>query len=186
MLAPSTGLTRCRLAYGVSTHLARIAPNEIMRFQEWEIPAGVSHQAICTRQILYFKAEMTFQIPVAMSAVIAHHNENIFPDSHSFIPERWLDQPDGGRSLERYLLSFSKGSRQCIGLKYVLPVAWVLLTNDGESLAKAELFLMLATIFRRYDMELYDTIFERDVELKHDMFLPQPSDESRGMRVLFK
>jgi hypothetical protein len=97
-----------------------------------------------------------------------------------------LDQPDGGRSLERYLLSFSKGSRQCIGLKYVLPVAWVLLTNDGESLAKAELFLMLATIFRRYDMELYDTIFERDVELKHDMFLPQPSDESRGMRVLFK
>ncbi|PMD45104.1 putative cytochrome P450 [Hyaloscypha variabilis F] len=149
MLAPSTGLTRCRLAYGVSTHLARIAPNEIMRFQEWEIPAG---------------------IPVAMSAVIAHHNENIFPDSHSFIPERWLDQPDGGRSLERYLLSFSKGSRQCIGL----------------NLAKAELFLMLATIFRRYDMELYDTIFERDVELKHDMFLPQPSDESRGMRVLFK
>jgi hypothetical protein len=55
-----------------------------------------------------------------------------------------------------------------------------------QSLAEAELFLTLATIFRRYDMELFDTNFERDVELKHDMFLPQLSDESRGMRFLFK
>jgi cytochrome P450 len=55
-----------------------------------------------------------------MSAVIAHHNEKIFPESHSFIPERWSDQPDGGRSLEKYLVTFSKGSRQCIGIKYIL------------------------------------------------------------------
>lgn len=31
-------------------------------------------------------------------------------------------------------------------------------------------------------MELFDTIFERDVELKHNMSLPQPSDKSRGMK----
>jgi hypothetical protein len=31
-------------------------------------------------------------------------------------------------------------------------------------------------------MELFNTIFERDVELKHNMSLPQPSDESRGMK----
>jgi hypothetical protein len=55
-----------------------------------------------------------------------------------------------------------------------------------QSLAKAELFLSLATIFRQYDMELFGTIFERDVKLKHDMFLPRPSDEGRGMRVLYK
>lgn len=53
-----------------------------------------------------------------MSAVIAHHNEKIFPNSRSFILERWSDQPDGGRFLEKYLVSFSKGSRQCIGIKY--------------------------------------------------------------------
>jgi hypothetical protein len=35
-------------------------------------------------------------------------------------------------------------------------------------------------------MELFGTIFERDVKLKHDMFLPRPSDEGRGMRVLYK
>jgi hypothetical protein len=53
-----------------------------------------------------------------MSAVLMHHNETIFPNSHSFLPERWADASDRGRSLERYLVSFSKGSRQCIGIKY--------------------------------------------------------------------
>lgn len=30
------------LSYGVTTRLARIAPNEVLKFQDWEIPAGVS------------------------------------------------------------------------------------------------------------------------------------------------
>ena len=55
-----------------------------------------------------------------------------------------------------------------------------------NSLAKAELYLTLATIFRRYEMELFETVFERDVQLKHDFFLPQPSEESMGVRVVFK
>jgi hypothetical protein len=60
-------------------------------------------------------------------------------------------------------------------------------THIYNSLAKAEFYLTLVTVFHQYqDIELFDTNFERDVKLTHDMFLPQPSKESRGMRVIFK
>lgn len=52
-----------------------------------------------------------------MTAFIMHHNENLFPDSDSFIPERWSEREGGPASLERYMVTFSKGSRQCIGGK---------------------------------------------------------------------
>ncbi len=66
------------------------------------------------------QTELTaLQTPISMTALYMHHNEKIFPNSHTFLPERWTDAPDGGRSLDRYLVSFSKGSRQCIGIKYV-------------------------------------------------------------------
>ncbi|CAG8974551.1 hypothetical protein HYALB_00005824 [Hymenoscyphus albidus] len=138
-----------RLSYGLPTRLARISPNAPLHFQDWTIPAGT---------------------PVGMTSVMMHHNERIFPNSHAFLPERWFEQPDGGRALEKYLVSFSKGSRQCIGI----------------NLAKAELFLALATIFRRYEPSLFDAVRERDVDLKHDNFLPQPSLQSRPIRVVFR
>ncbi|EHK96787.1 putative Trichodiene oxygenase [Glarea lozoyensis 74030] len=84
-----------RLSYGTSCRLTRIAPTESLNFQHWHIPAGT---------------------PISMSSLMMHHNENIFPQSHTFSPERWADQEDGGKALERYLVSFSKGSRQCIGM----------------------------------------------------------------------
>ncbi len=56
------------------------------------------------------------QTPVGMSAVLMHHNETIFPDSYSFLPERWME-PGAAHKLERYMVSFSRGSRQCIGMK---------------------------------------------------------------------
>jgi cytochrome P450 len=55
---------------------------------------------------------------IGMSSWIMHHNEVIFPNSTMFIPERWLDEKGQQRKdLEQYLLSFSKGSRQCLGMK---------------------------------------------------------------------
>jgi hypothetical protein len=42
-----------------------------------------------------------------------------------------------------------------------------------DSLAKAELQLALATIFRRFDkQELFETT-RADVDIQHDLFLPQ-------------
>lgn len=60
-----------------------------------------------------------------MSTALLHHNEKNFPDSHEYIPERWLD-PEKRKHLEKYMVSFNKGSRQCIGMKYVLSYLTVL------------------------------------------------------------
>ena len=90
-----------RLGYGVCQRLQRISPQEPMYFKSnsknndgvmWKIPAGT---------------------PVGMTCALVHLNPNIFPDPLTFIPERWIEN----RHLDRYLMSFSKGSRQCLGIK---------------------------------------------------------------------
>ncbi|KAH9165925.1 putative P450 monooxygenase [Lactarius sanguifluus] len=60
----------------------------------------------------------------------------VFPDPDAFIPERWL----GGdaKTLEASLVSFSKGPRSCIGV----------------NLAYCNLYLVIAGIFRRFDVTL--------------------------------
>ena len=104
-----------RLSYGVSSRLQRISPQKAILFtnkrsgKQWNIPSNT---------------------PVGMTSVMMHHDESIFPDSKAFVPERWIENP----RLDRYMLSFSKGSRQCIGI----------------NLAHAEMYLMLAAIFRRF------------------------------------
>ncbi|CCD43671.1 similar to cytochrome P450 [Botrytis cinerea T4] len=139
-----------RLSYGVSSRLARIAPKENLRYGKWEIPAGT---------------------PVGMSTMLQHHNEQIFPSSHQFIPERWiLENGTINHALEKYLVTFSRGARSCI----------------GQVLAKAEIHLALAVVVSRFRIQLYETDFERDVMVKRDYFLPQPGSDSRGVRVLLR
>ncbi|EON70045.1 hypothetical protein W97_09313 [Coniosporium apollinis CBS 100218] len=87
-----------RLSYGVSSRLQRIAPAEELKFHDWTIPPGT---------------------PVGMTSVLMHHNPSIFPNPDTFLPERWLEPAPDNRPLDRYLVSFTKGSRQCIGIKCV-------------------------------------------------------------------
>ena len=55
-----------------------------------------------------------------------------------------------------------------------------------SSLAKAELRLAIATVVRRFDrQELFETI-RADVDIQHDLFLPQAALDSKGVRVIFK
>lgn len=55
---------------------------------------------------------------IGTSAHVVHSDESIFPNASQFNPERWLGR-DGqrNRELERHLLSFSKGSRYCLGMQ---------------------------------------------------------------------
>lgn len=56
--------------------------------------------------------------PVGMTSLMIHLNPNIFPNPKEFNPGRWLDaEGNMDRTQEKYLLNFSKGSRQCIGMK---------------------------------------------------------------------
>jgi cytochrome P450 len=50
-----------------------------------------------------------------MTAALMHHNESIFPNSWTFLPERWLGEE--GKAKEKYMIAFSRGTRQCMGMK---------------------------------------------------------------------
>lgn len=56
-----------------------------------------------------------------------------------------------------------------------------------QSLAHAELFNVIAAIFRPgwLEMELFETT-EKDVRRKHDFMADQPDLNSKGVRVLIK
>ncbi|KAJ4299457.1 hypothetical protein N0V90_004702 [Kalmusia sp. IMI 367209] len=144
-----------RMGYGATVRSSRIAPDTSLRYGDWIIPA---------------------RTPVGMTIPLTHHDESIFPNSHSFEPRRWLE-PNAAQ-LEKYLVSFSKGSRNCVGMN----LAW------------AEMYMCTAAVFRRFGsrdvresedlgfLELFETD-ESDVRLVSDMFFPVAKEGSKGIRV---
>ncbi|KAL3476651.1 cytochrome P450 [Aspergillus californicus] len=83
-----------RLSSVVTTRLPRSAPDEVLQYQQWWIPAG------------------TF---VSMSTYFILRDPDIFPEPTKFIPERWLLEPEELQSLNRYLVPASKGTMGCLG-----------------------------------------------------------------------
>jgi cytochrome P450 len=113
-----------------------------------------------------------------MSAYSLHHNETLYPDSHAFSPERWLADPetgsppagpDGKRLLTQYMGSFSRGTRSCVGIN----LAW------------AELYFLMAELFRKVDMEIYESS-ARDVQIVKDSWVMAAYEGNQGVRVLIK
>ena len=105
--------------------------------------------------------------PVGMSSLHMHNDPVIFPEPRSFDPSRWMGPEKELR--QRHLFNFGRGTRQCVGM----------------SLAQAEIHMGLARVFRQFGtkMRLYDTVRDRDVDVKHDFFVTNPSLDSRGVRV---
>lgn len=136
-----------RMSVGVMSRLPRKNTREDLKYKNWIIPKNTY---------------------VGMSNRFTNYNAEIFPDPFSFNPDRWL-QGEESRKLEKYMVSFSKGSRRCIGIH----------------LAYAELYITLATIFRQFRFTLYETT-RRDVDPKLDYFIPKPEHGSLGVRVLVK
>lgn len=109
-----------------------------------------------------------------MNSYNIHMNPTIFPSPKTFLPERWLVEPlskpnnKNSNPLKRYLIPFTKGPRQCLGM----------------DLAYAEMYLAAAIIHRRFPLtELFNTGRE-DVDVAHDFFNPYPNLTSEGVRVL--
>lgn len=144
-----------RLGHGSAARSSRIAPDTSLQCGKWTVPAGT---------------------PVSMTVPLTHWNESIFPDPHNFEPHRWLGE--NSSHLDKYLVAFSKGSRNCIGMN----LAW------------AELYMCTAAIFRRFgsknttekgdfgELQLFDTD-RSDVELAIDSFFPEPKKDTKGVRV---
>ena len=101
-----------RLSYGVSTRLQRINPVGPLILKT-EVSSGKDG----TKRTIV-EHEIPAGTPVGMTATLIHIHPELFPDPDKFQPERWLDE-QGRRHhhLDKYVLSFSRGSRQCIGIK---------------------------------------------------------------------
>jgi cytochrome P450 len=100
-----------RLSYGVPGRTARIATEEALAYRGSWTPPALEKPVLVDYVISRGAA-------IGMSPYLMHHNEAVFPDSEAFLPERWLDEKGQRRKgLERYLLSFSKGTRRCLGIK---------------------------------------------------------------------
>ncbi|KIW96936.1 uncharacterized protein Z519_02327 [Cladophialophora bantiana CBS 173.52] len=142
----------CR-SFGVCTRLQRFCSDEVLTYDDgetqWKVPPNV---------------------PVCMSCSLIHLDPSIFPVPFEFAPERRLADP---QHLSRDLCSFSKGSRQCVGI----------------NMAYAQLHLCVADIFRRCGgpsdpgalgyFELFDTTSD-DVEIRHDLSVPFPKQGFKG------
>ena len=138
---------------------ARISPDQPLVYNDgqkhWTIPAGE---------------------PVSMNAYTVQMNPDIFPNPEEFRPERWIANP----RLDRYLLSFSRGTRICLGI----------------NLAYQEMYFTLAAMFRRYKLAgegekagertlgLYDTVKERDIDPVADIIVPTGVVGSKGLQLL--
>ena len=87
-----------RLSYGLSARNPRTHDKPV-RYKEYVIPAGTT---------------------IAMTIPEVSHDEEIFPNSKEYIPERWLDDPKtkDGIALDRFMVSFGRGTRSCLGIKY--------------------------------------------------------------------
>jgi hypothetical protein len=104
-----------RLSFGVIGRLPRVVPDPGAEFNGYTVPAGVCSSTFRALPFVAIPMLMMWQSIVSMSSWIMHHNEDIFPDPEKFDPERWMD-PDRAKSLDKYVISFGKGSRACVGM----------------------------------------------------------------------
>ncbi|CAG7931468.1 unnamed protein product [Penicillium olsonii] len=135
-----------RLSTGIANRSPRAAPSEALVYKGYVIPPGT---------------------PVSETNYFVLTDPEIFPDPHTFDPDRWLRAAARGQRLDKYMVNFSKGTRICVGM----------------NLAYAELYLVLAAFVRRYDMELFETT-EKDIAFARDFGTPYPDDGNIRVRAM--
>jgi cytochrome P450 len=97
---------------------------------------------------------------IAMSILLVHHREDLYPDPFQFRPERWLDRKPGTYEW----LPFGGGIRRCL----------------GAALAMAEMRVVLEAMARRLDLEADDPTPERALHRNVTMI------PARGGRVVLR
>jgi len=105
--------------------------------------------------------------PVSMTINDVLKEPTIFPDPDKFLPDRWLEDGKLHNKFNQYWFTFGRGPRMCQGMDF----AW------------AEFYFALAAVVMRFDFELYDTTYERDIKFVKDCFFGQPGKSSKGIRM---
>jgi benzoate 4-monooxygenase len=96
---------------------------------------------------------------VSVPSYTIHHSKEIWgPDADEFRPERWEKLTERQKNA---FIPFSYGPRSCV----------------GRNVAEMELALIVGTVFRRYEFELYQDVLET-----REGFLRKPMECMVGVR----
>ncbi|PWY70871.1 putative cytochrome P450 [Aspergillus sclerotioniger CBS 115572] len=133
-----------RLQFGITTRSPRIS-HTALQYKDWIIPAGT---------------------PVSTLTWFVHTDETLFPRPFEFDPDRWIRAAQGGTRLDKYLTSFGKGSRRCLGI----------------NLAYCQITITLAMLIRRFQFRLFETTVE-DVTPARDCFIAYAAKGRKGVRL---
>ncbi|KAF2739714.1 cytochrome P450 [Polyplosphaeria fusca] len=131
-----------RLAFGVPGRIIRRTPKEGATFHGLYLPAKTQISSCIYLQNLD---------PVT------------FPNPTEYDPDRWLCDAETFKLRDRQMLSFSRGSRGCIGI----------------NLALATLHLTVAHLFRRFEITTTGHTTARDMEW-NDRFVPVTLGRIKG------
>ncbi|KAM7208561.1 putative cytochrome P450 E-class, group I [Naviculisporaceae sp. PSN 640] len=122
-----------RLSPAIATRSQRIAPDRDLIYDKYRIPAGT---------------------PVGMTVLLMHRDERLYPDSHKFDPERWVE-PGTRKKAEKTYAPFGRGTRICLGMH----LAW------------AEMYLVMAALLAKFDFD-FDGLTPPDhFEVMSDQFI---------------
>ncbi|KAJ5713553.1 uncharacterized protein N7483_010734 [Penicillium malachiteum] len=132
-----------RLSFGPIIRLPRISREETLQYKEYTIPPGY---------------------PVSQSTWIVHTDASVFVDPLKYDPERWIRAAEQGFQLDNFMVTFTKGRRQCLGI----------------NMAYAEIYLTMARLMYTFDMELWNTTLH-DLQIHHVRIIGSPKyDKERG------
>lgn len=123
----------------------RLAPPNSMNLPRLTPPQGMSINGH------WIPGDTTVHSPT----YTVHRNPQVFPEPDSFNPDRWLGEH--GKDLQQHFLTFSAGSRGCI----------------GRNITYLEQIIVVASLVYRYDMELLTPDW---VLKQHETFTCSPGD----------
>ncbi|KAK4936734.1 hypothetical protein LTR10_022458 [Elasticomyces elasticus] len=85
---------------------------------------------------------------VGMQNLVHHQDPDLFPEPEKFLPERWLDAK-ANKDMNTALTPFSIGTRNCL----------------GQNLARAEVYLATAKVFKRLSLTLSELMTVQDMKM---------------------
>lgn len=162
---PSTALEVLPFLAGCVNEGLRLSHGPVIRLPRcaMDVPLSYTHGQ--------GKDSQTYTIPsgtpVSQSTLFVHLDESIFPTPKSFDPDRWIKDGKRDFTLERFICSFTKGTRQCLGI----------------NMAYAEMFLTISRVVRTFQLDMKGLTRREDLEVRHIRLTGFPAEGNGEVRV---